>query len=78
MNSSTLLQVAEAVGLVFLGLVSPWFSHRAAKLSEPTGNGFTRDLFSRLDRMESKQDHLSDQLTEHLRDHAFPVRNGKD
>jgi hypothetical protein len=58
MDSYTLLQVSEAFGVVVVGMGSAYFSRRAMKLSEPTGNGFASLVVSSLNRIHDRLDKL--------------------
>lgn len=76
MNLYDLLSFGEALGVVVLGGASVIFSQRAAKLSAPTGNGWTEVLGHRLDaqdaamaRIEVAQRDAQQQFIDHLQVH---------
>lgn len=69
---STTLQIAEALGVVILGLSSTWFSQRAATRSKATSNGWTAGLGRRLDRQDAILTRIEEKIDGHVRDHAFP------
>lgn len=52
---STIYDVVGIVGTVF-GIGAAIYSRRAARLSEPTGNGFAAEVISTLNRLERKFD----------------------
>ncbi len=58
--------------VVGLGLgYASWQAKRAKKLSEPTGNGFARDVTDALRRIESKVDsHISAHADNDIRRHS--------
>jgi hypothetical protein len=70
-NTQTVLQLAEAIGVIVIGFGSAWFSRKAARLSEPTGNGWADHVKDSLHRIESRMDRIEsrvDKLTDHMLD----------
>lgn len=65
------MQIGATVAALAVGAVSAIFAKRAAKLSEPTGNGWVVGLGERLDQQDAVLARLDDRLAEHIRDHAF-------
>lgn len=62
---STLLSLAQAGATVLLGVGSVWFSRRAAKLSEPTGNGFSGHVLTSLDLINRRLTRLEEKFDDH-------------
>lgn len=48
------LSLGEAAGTFVFGVGTIWFSRRAAKLSEPTGNGFAGVVLAKLTNIEAR------------------------
>jgi hypothetical protein len=70
-NAQTILSLAEAVGVIVIGIGSAWFSRKAARLSEPTGNGWADHVRDALGRIEHRIDRIEsrvDKLTDHILD----------
>lgn len=68
-DAYTLLQVAEAVGVIAVGIGSAFFSRKAAKHSEPTSNGWTAGLGRRLDRQDQALSRIEEKIDDHYRWH---------
>lgn len=68
-SASTLLNLSEAFGVIAVGLGATFFSRRASKLSEPTGNGWAKDVVGRLERIEDNQNDLQKSFINHLQAH---------
>lgn len=76
-DSYTILQLAEASGVVLVGLGSAFFSRKAASNSKPVANGWVEGLGRRLDRQDAMLERVEYKLDLHIRDHAFPGKDPK-